>query len=146
MELNEFMNKIEELAARDTDNLRQIQALITCYYKNIGAIMFPCNNKYIVRASPNGEGEIFSNISRCSYNPAVQNIYLQRCNYPEQQVFYCSMYSDTDMASTSMTCLMETSKETIDNNVNRKYITLSRWEVTRPPEFMGTAVLGCKLQ
>lgn len=139
MQLYLFTKKIEALAMQDSANLTEIQSLIMSYYENIGLIQFNTRNSYIVRASSNNGDEIFENIKRCSYNPFTKDIPLQRCNYPRQQVFYCSIYSDTDNASTSMTCLMETAKENIDKDVKRKYFTLSRWEVTRPLNLFNTA-------
>ena len=126
--LPDFINEVERLAFFALDHQQKIQDLITYFYEDKGAIMFPCNNKYVVRASLNKDNEIFSDVQRCSYRPDIKSIPLLRSNYPKQQVFYCSMYSDTDLANTTLTCLLETVKETIDNNIDRKYITLSRWE------------------
>ena len=90
-------------------------------------------NSFVVRSSKNDPAEIFSNILRCSYKPTKDGILLQRCNYAEQQVFYCSTYSDTDSASTSMTCLVETAWEYIENHgICSSLFTLSRWRITRP--------------
>lgn len=63
-------------------------------YKPIPTIVFKFS--FVVRCSPNniGLGEVFQNVSRCSYNPKIDYIPLQRCNYPKQQVFYAAVTSD----------------------------------------------------
>jgi hypothetical protein len=132
MQLPDFINAVERLASLHLDHQQEIQDLITYFYGDKGTIMLPCDNKFVVRASLNNDNKIFTNVQRCSYPPDYKRISLQRCNYRGQQVFYCSMYSDTDFTDTSLTCLIETAKETLDNNIDRKYITLSRWELVRP--------------
>lgn len=128
-----FRDKVLNLAHDRNSSLRQIQALITHFFKNKYITHLGSLQQYVVRCSMNGSGEVFKNITRCSYNPQTHDIKLQRCNYPEQQVFYCSMYSDTDLASSSMTCIVETAWEHIENfEETRTYCTLSRWQCTRP--------------
>lgn len=133
MNFTNFKVQIEGLAKKPESNLRNIQALITKYFKHFGTIEFDCRNMYVVRASPNSKGEVFPNIGRCSYNPNLKDIPLQRCNFPGQQVFYCSMYTESDKASTSFTCIMETAFDEIKNHkITKSYYTLSRWDLTRP--------------
>lgn len=133
MHFNEFRTNVESLAKLDVDNLNDIQKLISEYYGKIGTLEFDCKNMFVVRASRNGNREIFSNIQRCSYNPKVSDIPIQRCNYPGQQVFYCSMYTETHKAFTSITCIMETAMEQIKNyKINECCYTLSRWDLKRP--------------
>ncbi|HKC34609.1 MAG TPA: hypothetical protein VKB95_01055 [Chitinophagaceae bacterium] len=103
------------------------------YFKNKSIPHLQSLQTFVARCSMNYPGEVFKNISRCSYNPNIDSIKLQRCNYPKQQVFYCSMYSDTDFASTSLTCVLETAWEHIEDlNTSRLYCTLSRWQNIRP--------------
>lgn len=133
MTFKEFRKKLELLANEYSPNLRQIQALITIYYKNIPIPIITLKESYVVRSSKNDPGEIFKNVKRCSYNPNLESIVIQRCNYPRQQVFYCSMYSDTDYATTSLTCLVETASEYIEaNEMSFKIFTLSKWKLDRP--------------
>lgn len=133
MTFDEFKDKIEFLAGLDEDNLRKIQGLITFFFKNKPIPFVECPNKFVVRASKNKEGEIFSNVSRCSYNPIPETISLQRCNYPNQQIFYCSLYSNTKLASTTITCLVETGWEYMEDvNIRSCKFTLSRWALKRP--------------
>lgn len=133
MLFEQFREKLETLAGIEIYNVRAIQALITYYFKNKPLPYLDCNHEYIVRASKNKPGEIFDNISRCSYNPFPDTISLQRCNYPRQQVFYCSLYSKTEYASTSMTCLVETGWEYIEDiKLSSCLFTLSHWRLKRP--------------
>lgn len=133
MHFNDFKVRIEELVSSEEKNQRQIQALITNLYKNKVIPHLGSLQKFVVRCSSNKPGEVFRNISRCSYNPNPTDIPIQRCNYPRQQVFYCSMFSDTDFATSSMTCLAETAWEHIEDfEIARTYFTLSRWQIKRP--------------
>ena len=133
MTFKEFKEQIETLATKRENNLRSIQALISKYFRKTGSFQFDCQNRFVVRASRNGQAEIFPNIHRCSYNPCFDKIPLQRCNYPKQPVFYCSMFSESNNASTSLTCIMETALEEIKNHkIEKSYYTLSRWDLTRP--------------
>lgn len=129
----EFKEKVWALAKEETTDLLIIQDVITSYFKNKYLPNLESLQKFVVRCSMNQPGEVFQNISRCSFNPNPETIKLQRCNYPHQQVFYCSMYSDTDYASTSLTCIVETAWEHIEDlSSARSYCTLSRWQCKRP--------------
>lgn len=92
------------------------------------------NFVHVVRSSPNNlyPGEVFKNVSRCSYNPKPETISLQRCNYEKQQVFYAAVASGKTFKATG-TAFMETGfSYAKDKNVSRMYFTLSRWELSRP--------------
>lgn len=133
MNFQNFKLNIELLAKKNENNFRDIQALITKYFRHIGTFIFDCQNMFVVRCSKNDPEEVFTHVKRCSYNPIYKNIPLQRCNYPEQPVFYCSMFSDTKKAFTSMTCIMETAFEQMkDHKIPRSHYTLSRWELQKP--------------
>ncbi len=133
MAFTDFKNCILSLAEDERIELREIQAFITRYFKNKAIPHLQSLQTFVVRCSMNNPGEVFKHISRCSYNPNVDDIKLQRCNFPKQQVFYSSMYSDTDSASTSLTCVVETAWEHIEDlTVSRTYCTLSRWRNIRP--------------
>lgn len=133
MSFTDLKSQIELLASKPENNLRDIQALISKYFKRTGTIEFDCRNMYVVRASRNMKGEVFKNVQRCSYNPNSDSIPLQRCNYPSQTVFYCSMYTESYNAFTSLTCIMETAMDEIKNRkIKKSYYTLSRWDLDRP--------------
>ncbi len=133
MNFQKFKQEIESLANSSRSNLVDIEQLISQYFNNLGVIMeHESNNMYVVRASKNGNHEIFKDVFRCLYNPIVSDIPLQRCNYPEQQVFYCSMFTQTYESSTSITCILETSLEQVkDYKIAKAYYTLSRWNLKR---------------
>lgn len=133
MEFATFKKSLEELALNDNVDLPSIQSFIGSFYDDGPIPGFTTPEKFLVRCSKNNPGEIFTNISRCSYNPNTINIPLQRCNYKEQQVFYCAIYSDTEFSTTSMTCLTETGWEYIEDfGISHCFFTLSRWQLKRP--------------
>ena len=133
MTFNDFKNGVITLAEDESIELKQIESFVTNHFKDKAIPQLQSIQTFVVRCSMNNPGEVFKNISRCSYNPNIDDIKLQRCNYPKQQVFYCSMFSDTDLASTSLTCIVETAWEHIEDlNTSRTYCTLSRWQNIRP--------------
>ncbi len=78
MNFLEFKLQVEALARKPGNNLRDIQALISKYYRRTSSFEFDCANRYVVRASRNDKREVFANIERCSYNPNFEKIPLQR--------------------------------------------------------------------
>jgi len=132
MEFAKFKGLVEKMASEDNYNVNQIQALISSCYEYIQIPYIIAPQEFVVRCSKNEPGEIFKNVSRCSYNPNTKKIPLQRCNYKEQQAFYCSMFSDTDYATTTITCLVETAWDYIENyGLSYSFFTLSRWPLKR---------------
>jgi hypothetical protein len=90
---------------------------------------------FVVRASINNPSEVFNKISRCSYPPDClrDKIKIQRANYPGQQVFYCTVPLRDGFAGSQATCVLETAAEYIeDENLDRFYLTISRWDCKRP--------------
>lgn len=128
-----FKQEVESLANSSSSSLFSIELLISQYFNTLGVMEHESDNMYVVRASKNGNREIFRDVFRCSYNPISSDIPLQRCNYPEQQVFYCSMFTQTNESSTSSTCILETALEQVkDYKITKAYYTLSRWDLKRP--------------
>jgi hypothetical protein len=136
MDSEEFKARLMSLAQDDTVPLRKIQAHITCYFKNELTIPYVKSiQTFVVRCGINKPGEVFSNVTRCSYPPNEykNHIGIQRANYPGQQVFYCSMPTDSKFATASSTCIVETAWEHVkDWNIRRTYLTVSRWSTIRP--------------
>ncbi|MBC7423948.1 MAG: hypothetical protein H7334_10905 [Ferruginibacter sp.] len=133
MNFQNFKLEVESLANSPTTNLVDIEQLISQYFNNLGVMEHESANMYVVRASKNGSHEIFKDEFRCSYNPMTSDIPLQRCNYPEQQLFYCSMFTQTAESNTSITCILETALEQVkDHKITKAYYTLSRWNLKRP--------------
>ena len=120
---------------KDNDSMG-IEIIAAFFRKLVREIVTPVRNinyPFVVRSSPNNTGEIFSNISRCSYNPFVESIPLQRCNYRSQQVFYGAIPANMKNIDAGMTALLETSIDYAENINNRsKHFTLSRWVLQRP--------------
>lgn len=91
---------------------------------------------FLCRARINKDGEIFNNKGQLSYNPDVSTIPLQRGNYEGQQVFYGAIptnQSRHDIGHCQNTAMLETIWEHVtDININRQYLTLSRWPIKRP--------------
>jgi hypothetical protein len=132
MNFIEFKNRVEILANSTDQNQHDIEQVIAEYYGKLGVLEHESDNMYVVRASKNGTQELFKDVYRCSYNPNLSSIPLQRCNYPAQQVFYCSMFTQTANSTTSMTCILETALEQVkDHKINKAYYTLSRWNLKR---------------
>lgn len=145
MTFSEFKLRLWQLGSSDTP-LIEIENYIKLWYDKVFMPTVLINVGYVVRCSLNNSGEIFKNVSRCSYPPdfILDRIKIQRCNYPGQQVFYCSMYTDTDFASTSLTTILETTFEHIkEEEINRLYVTMSRWELQRQLKFW--ALPFCKI-
>jgi hypothetical protein len=135
MNFDEFKNKVLSLAEDERVELRTIQALVTRYFKNKSIPFVESNHTFVVRCSINKEGEVFRNISRCSYPPDEykSSIKIQRANYPEQQVFYCTMPTDSQFATATSTCVLETAWEHVEDVMkSRTYMTISKWRNDRP--------------
>jgi len=94
---------------------------------------------FAVRCSPNEYGPnskpdstVFKNIGRCSYNPCVDSIGLQRSNYEKQQVFYAALPAKANVVSAEMTALLEVGiKEAKNKSIDTAYYTLSKWKINR---------------
>lgn len=86
---------------------------------------------FIVRCRPHLYGEkLPEKLDDLSYPPIIEKIKLQRCNYSKQQVFYGSIFPNSDFTSTSFTAIVETIDETIKNESIISFkATLSKWLV-----------------
>ncbi len=131
----EFRQKISEFAENDKVEHLRIQALLTAYFKNKPLPRIESRQMFVVRCGINVPGEVFANVKRCSYCPDEfkGRLGLQRATYAGQQAFYCTLPTDSDYATASSTCIVETAWEHItDLSSNRSYCTLSRWSNSRP--------------
>lgn len=133
MDLKIFKKELYSKASDITVPMHIIEDHFSILLKSIKIPYVFCNPPYLMRSSLNNLNEIFPNVSRCSYNPIVEKINLQRCNYPEQQVFYCCVPSESKQVSSSLTTLLETGIEYITNkNRQASIFTLSKWCTLRP--------------
>ncbi len=95
---------------------------------------------FLIRASLLDEGEICSNISRCSYVPdhLVKKIPLGRCNFEEQQIFYACIPGEMqNFSDGAQPALMETLLQKIvdEPKFNGRIAAVSRWQVIKQPTF-----------
>jgi hypothetical protein len=137
MRFDDFKGLILSMAEDESVSLRQIQSVIARFFRNKPVPFVQSIQTFVVRCSINKPGEVFKNVNRCSYPPdeIKDRIGIQRANYKGQQVFYCSMPTDTIYATATLTCVLETAKEHIEDlNVSRTYCTVSRWTNCRPLE------------
>lgn len=132
MELQTFIDELNNLASKKSSDFSKLEGFISEFYSTKPLPITSLNSHFLIRASKNSPGEVFKNIKRCSYNPNVEGIPLQRCNYPEQQVFYASVPSDSPEISNVAAPILEVMLNDVkDENVNRVYFTMSRWQLNR---------------
>ena len=125
------------MAQDKTVPIEAIENVITDYIR--GKPILPFTDfafAFVVRCSPNNGkkdgSEVFSHINRCSYNPNIDNIPLQRCNYKGQAALYAAVTSDADDIHPSGLAIMETAWNYVnDKKIIRYYFTLSRWRTNR---------------
>ncbi len=135
MNVSEFKKELLFLAENDSVELKELENFISDFFIHKSLPHLESRNSFVVRCSINNSGEVFNNVSRCSYPPknGKVKIKIQRANYPDQQVFYCTMPTDTKFASASSTAIVETAWQYIEDiKINRNYATLSRWDTSRP--------------
>lgn len=113
MELNAFKDEILKLAFNNESKQEEIENLLYDFYLHKPVPLSQMNYKYLARCRYNNEGEVFSAVSQLSYNPDINNIELQRCNYKNQQVFYGALPANSEKASTSSTAIFEVCMEYI---------------------------------
>mgnify|MGYP001627498427 CR=1 FL=1 len=132
MKIEEFKKEVYTLAKNNANELQVIEDFMLNFYKTKPLPVATLSPDFLIRCSKNESGEVFRNVSRCSYNPNPKKIFLQRCNYPEQQVFYASVPSESKYINNVGSAIMEVMAEQIKQNDNsRSYLTLSRWKLKR---------------
>lgn len=132
MNIAKFKSELFQLSKGRNLELSRIQYFLENHFTGHPIPHVTLEPRYFTRASLNRNGEVFRHWQRCSYNPKLEEINLQRCNYPKQQVFYCSMDSETTSADPDITCIVETCWEYIkDYKQRRFYVTMSKWMAMR---------------
>lgn len=135
MNLEEFKDKIFKEVFKSNSNQEKIEKLIASYFGHLPIPTLQLTYSFLGRCRYNKPGEVFSHVDQLSYNPKKENIYLQRCNYEGQQVFYGALPTNSGNASLLSTAVVEICLEYIkDEDINLHYMTLSRWHITRPLE------------
>lgn len=133
LSLDQFKDKLLSMALNPAQDIQEIQCLIEEFLIHKAIPYHDLSVPFLIRCSPNNEGEVFNHISRCSYNPTPSMIPLQRANYPGQQVLYAAVPSKANQVTVDMTAVLETTMEKVKNkHISRCYLTLSRWHLNRP--------------
>ncbi|HEY4287441.1 MAG TPA: hypothetical protein VGN00_10115 [Puia sp.] len=126
--------QLTELSKSDCD-IKEVELLVSDFYSTMPIPIVGITPPFLCRARINKEGEIFNHKEQLSYNPDITKIPLQRGNYRGQQAFYGAvptMESKHDIGHCQNTAMLETIWEHVtDINVDRQYLTLSRWPVKR---------------
>ncbi|MEJ7676313.1 MAG: hypothetical protein WKG06_00210 [Segetibacter sp.] len=132
MELNVFKEQLWNLASDESISIYEIETFLRNFFKQKPLPLVTIAYENYCRCSLNNKNEIFNTVGRCSYNPFVNNIELQRCNYESQQVFYAAVPTQAQIKCTG-TSIMEVTWEHISNYfLDYYFVTLSRWITKRP--------------
>ena len=135
MNLDTFKSKIFKEAFKSNSNQEKIEKLIESYFGYLPIPTLQITYSFLGRCRYNKAGEVFNHVDQLSYNPKKENIFLQRCNYAGQQVFYGALPTTSENASLLSTAIIEICLEYIkDEDTSLHYMTLSRWQITRPIE------------
>ncbi len=85
----------------------------------------------IIRTSPLGYNDVCRHVNRCSYNPNVSGVPLQRCNLKGQQVLYATVpcQTETFKEDAMLPSILETCFQKIkdDPTFDNKLIVVSEW-------------------
>jgi len=123
--------RLWNLASDDNISVFEIETFLRTFLKRKPLPTTEISFQNYCRCSLNHKGEIFTSVERCSYNPNIKSIGLQRCNYVEQQVFYASVPLQSGVKCHG-TAILEVSIEHISSIFKEYYfLTLSRWITTR---------------
>lgn len=133
LSFKEIKKRVEKILNSKELDFQYFENLIKECIFNLPIPTAVSTHEFLVRCRINSNGEVYSKISQISYNPNSLLIGIQRCNYPNQQLFYGSLFNNTSKASTLLTAVLETAFEWIKKeNINQIYTTASRWEIKKP--------------
>ncbi len=131
IELNLLKEQLWNLASDKTISVFEIETFLRNFFKKKPLPLVNIAYENYCRCSLNNKGEIFKSVARCSYNPYIDSIKLQRCNYEKQQVFYAAVPTQAQVKCTG-TSIMEVTWEHISNHfLDYYFVTLSRWITKR---------------
>jgi hypothetical protein len=131
IEISELKERLWNLASDKSITVYEIENFLRNFIKRKPLPLVEIAFKSYCRCSLNSKGEIFKTVSRCSYNPNLDGIELQRCNYEKQQVFYAAVPVQSEIKCHG-TAILETSWEHISNYyLDYYFMTLSRWTTRR---------------
>jgi len=133
LSFKEIKKRIDTILNSKELNFQYFENLIKECIFNLPIPTAVSTHEFLVRCRINNNGEVFNKISQISYNPNPGSIGIQRCNYPNQQVFYGSLFNNTSKSSTLLTAVLETTFEWIKKeDISQIYTTASRWEIKKP--------------
>lgn len=133
MEFNEFKERLWNLASDESVSVYEIETFLRNQFKqkHLPLVTSPISFENYCRCSLNKNDEIFNCVKRCSYNPIIKNIDLQRCNYSGQQVFYAAVPIEAEINCIG-TSILEVTWEHISNYfLGYYFVTISRWITKR---------------
>lgn len=129
--LNDFREKLLFFGSDNCVSVYEIETFLRNFLIGKPLPVVDIAYQYYTRCSLNEPNEIFNAVKRCSFNPNLDSIKLQRCNYDRQQVFYCTVPISVSVKAHA-TAIMEVSREHIAKNFAEFYfVTLSRWVTSR---------------
>lgn len=131
--LDNFKLRLWQYAKDEAYSLWDIERFIGEFFIHQHLFITIHNYQAVCRCRLNKPGEIFTNVSCCSYNPLASTVTLQRCNYPGQQMFYATLETGATDMNASTTAIIETAAEYISNeDISYHDFTISNWEIHRP--------------
>lgn len=131
IEISELKERLWNLASDKSITVYEIETFLRNVIKRKPLPLVEIAFESYCRCSLNSKEEIFKTVSRCSYNPNLDSIKLQRCNYEKQQVFYAAVPVQAEIKCHG-TAILETSWEHIANHyLDYYFMTLSRWTTRR---------------
>ncbi len=132
IEVNSLKEHLWNLASDETVSVFEIETFLRNFFKRKPLPLVDIVYENYCRCSLNEKGEIFRTVGRCSFNPYIDSIKLQRCNYDKQQVFYAAVPIQAEIKCYG-TSILEVTWEHISNlYLNYYFVTLSRWITKRP--------------
>ena len=136
MGMDEFIADVKLLAQNDA-NLPVLEKVMAEFYSGIGIPIVDIAHPFLSRVRYNDyDGDKF-NLYKCkqdiSYNPNTKKIFLQRANFPGEQVLYASVPIENNTQIAWRTALMEVGFEYVkDESRSYEYFTITKWAITRP--------------
>lgn len=130
--VNDLKTRLWNLASDRSISVFEIETFLRKFFVGKPLPIVGILYKNYCRCSLNSKEEIFETVNRCSFNPKIEEINLQRCNYKKQQVFYAAVPTKAKINCTG-TAITEVSWEHIsDKFLDYYFLTLSRWVTKRP--------------
>lgn len=128
---NLFKEHLLNLALDKSVTVFEIETFLYFFFKDKPLPISKIAFANYCRCSINQPKEMFTTVGRCSYNPDVKKINLQRCNYPGQQVFYASVPLKAKVKAHQTAILEVSLSHLLDTCEKYYFLTLSEWITER---------------